>query len=464
MAPRRESGVPSARTVLEVADGLRWTDPGLGASLAEHALRLAGDDAAVRTAAERSVIRSLAEVDRFDEVVSRATPLLDDAQVRGDREDLAGLLAELAGAAIGLGDVAVAGRLVEPVRPGGDLSARTATLAGLVRAQVAAATGDIAGADRAAEEAAAALLHTPEPEAGLVRRDLARARAAARRRGGQPGSALPIVVEAVSGTPGADADGGRRSCSQRRTRSTCSSTWTGARRHSSGARPFSPPARGSARGGCRGPGPAGPGRTRPPRRRRLCRGAVARTLRRHRAGGRRSRRSRGTGLGGGGLRRREGGELGTALSAVRRGHELDSRARDDGALELRVLTMIAAAAPDLPVVADPPAGPENPQPVTNADVAPALSEVESLLADARSSAAGGVNGTDPLPRRRSHRRDDGDDDDRRAPTCEPVPDGLARLLGAPGLAPAWTEDTAPPRSDEGATDEPWGGTDGRAER
>ena len=90
MAPPAQNGALSARTVLEVADGLRWSDPRLGASLAEHAVRLAGDDAAVRTAAERSVIRSLAEVDRFDEVVSRATPLVEEVAVNRDRDGLAG--------------------------------------------------------------------------------------------------------------------------------------------------------------------------------------------------------------------------------------------------------------------------------------------------------------------------------------------------------------------------------------
>ena len=209
MAPGE--GALSARTVLEVADGLRWSDARLGLSLAEHALRLAGDDAGVRAAAQRSVIRSLAEVDRFDEVVARATPLLEDAVVRGDRDDLAGLLVELAAAAVGFGDHAVAAHLVEPVGPGDGLPDRTVAKAALVRAQLAGVGGDVPGADRTASEAEAALQHTDEPEAGLVRRDLARARAAARRRSGDAGAALPIVSAAVSADPRADADGGRRS-------------------------------------------------------------------------------------------------------------------------------------------------------------------------------------------------------------------------------------------------------------
>lgn len=461
MAPRRESGVPSARTVLEVADGLRWTDPGLGASLAEHALRVAGDDAAVRTAAERSVIRSLAEVDRFAEVVSRATPLLDDAQVRGDRDDLAGLLAELAGAAIGLGDVAVAGRLVDPVRFDG-LSARTVTLAGLVRAQVAAATGDVAGADRAAEAASTALLRTPEPEAELVRRDLARARAAARRRGGQPAAALPILAEAVSEDPRADADGGRRSLLAAADEVDLLLDLDRRDQALERGRAVLPD------------GPAGPLAVRATARIRL-----ALAERHHLVAGALAEaqslaRIAGTELEAAGddaaaARAWEvvasvaerGGELGTALTAVRHGHDLDSRARDRRDPALRILTMIAAAAPDLPVVADRPGPPgraaPDPAPVAGSSV---LSEMESLLAGARSSVAGGVNGTEPLPRRRGHRRDEAADD---LPTSgsDPVPNALARLLGAAGLGRVSADDLTTPPSGEGRPDESRNGACGR---
>jgi hypothetical protein len=453
--------VPSARTVLEVADGLRWTDPGLGASLAEHALRVAGDDAAVRTAAERSVIRSLAEVDRFDEVVSRATPLLDDAQVRGDRDDLAGLLTELAGAAIGLGDVAVAGRLVGPVRSEG-LSARTVTLAGLVRAQIAAATGDVAVADRAAEAASTALLRTPEPEAGLVRRDLARARAAARRRGGQPAAALPILAEAVSEDPRADADGGRRSLLAAADEVDLLLDLDRREEALERGRTVLPD------------GPAEPLAVRATARIRL-----ALAERHHLVAGAHAEaqslaRTAATDLEAAGddaaaARAWEvvasvaerGGELGTALTAVRHGHDLDSRARDRRDPALRILTMIAAAAPDLPVVADraAPPGPAAPDPVPVAGSS-VLSEMESLLAGARSSVAGGVNGTEPLPRRRSHRRDDADDD---LPTSgsEPVQEALARLLGAAGLGAVSADDLTTPPSGDGRPDESWNGACGR---
>ncbi|MCD2198284.1 hypothetical protein LQ327_33455 [Actinomycetospora endophytica] len=456
MAPRRESGVPSARTVLEVADGLRWTDPALGVSLAEHALRAAGDDAAARTAAERSVIRSLAELDRFDEVVSRATPLVDDAQVRGDREDLAGLLVELAVAAIGLGDLAVAGRLVEPMPAGGDLSARTVTLAALVRAQVAAANGDVSGADRAAEDAGTALLRTPEPEAGLVRRDLARARAAARRRATQAAAALSIVSEAVSARPEADADGGRRSLLAAADEVDLLLDLDRRDEALERGRAVLPD------------GPAGPvavGATARIRlalaeRVHLATGAPADAEAMARAA---ATELEAAGHDGDAARAWEvvaaaaerGGQLGPALTAVRHGHDLDSRARDRRDPALRVLTMIAAAAPDLPVVTPAPSPSRPPEPGPTPE-ASAFSEVESLLADARSSLGGGVNGSEPLPRRRGHRRDDADDD---VSTPEQVPEALARLLGAAGLTSGLPADGSSAPSANGTGEGRRGGTD-----
>jgi hypothetical protein len=454
------NGVPSARTVLEVADGLRWTDPGLGASLAEHALRLAGDDAAVRMAAERSVIRSLAEVDRFDEVVSRATPLLDDAQMRGDREDLAGLLVDLAGAAIGFDDHAVAERLVEPVSSARDLSPRTVALAGLVRAQLAAATGDVAGADRAAQEAGEGLSATPEPEAGLVRRDLARARAAARRRGGDAGSALPILADAVSADPGVDADGGRRSLLA--SADQVDLLLDLGRRDDA-----------LERGRAALPnGPAEPLAVCSAARIRLALAERVHLVSGAHAEAEALARSAAAELEAAGhdaaaarawevvaSAAESGGALGNALTAVRHGHELDSRARDRRDPALRVLTMIAAAGLELPAAPAPPieqaafpaASSASPQqaPADPPDSS-ALSDVESLLADARASFTGGVDGTTSLPRRRGHRREDGDqaDADRSEPGAESVPEALARLLGggaepSPEPGSAWA-DARPP--------------------
>lgn len=214
MGARRENGTPSAHTVLEVAEGLRWTDPALGVSLAEHARRLAGDDDPVtRAAAERSILRSLAEADRYDEVVHRAGPLLDDARQRGDRDAAAAVVVELASAAIGLGDGAAAWALVDRLRPVGELPARVAAAAALVRTRVRAELGDVAGTDGEAEHAVPALLRVPEPEAGLIQREMACARGRARRRAGDPAGALAVLATAITDDPRDDADGGRRALS-----------------------------------------------------------------------------------------------------------------------------------------------------------------------------------------------------------------------------------------------------------
>ncbi len=461
MAPPAENGALSARTVLEVADGLRWSDPRLGVSLAEHAVRLAGDDAAVRSAAERSVIRSLAEVDRFDEVVARATPLLEDAVVRGDRDDLAGLLVELAAAAVGFGDHAVAAHLVEPVGPGDGLPDRTVAKAALVRAQLAGVGGDVPGADRTASEAEAALQHTDEPEAGLVRRDLARARAAARRRSGDAGAALPIVSAAVSADPRADADGGRRSLLAAADQIDLLLDLGRSTEALERARTILPA------------DPTGP----------LVVGAVARIRlalaeRVHLTGGapreaQTAARAAADQLESAGhdaaaarawqvvaSAAERSGDLGAALTAVRYGHDLESRSRDRRDPSLRVLTMIAASAPELPARPTRAAEPAAPEPPgldalgleasglgasglgaqEEPGTAPApgsstLSEFESLLADARSSLTdghfGGADGTATLPQRRGHHRHDAVDTDPPAGS-ETVPEALARLLGDTG--------------------------------
>ncbi len=450
MAPGE--GSLSARTVLEVADGLRWSDPRLGLSLAEHALRLAGDDAAARAAAQRCVIRSLAEVDRFEEIVSRATPLLEDASVRQDRDDLAGLLVELAEASIGFGDDAVATRLVAPVGAGEDLPTRTTVHAALVRARLAGATGDVAGADRAAQDADAALRETTEPEAGLVRRDLARARAAARSRSGDPTSALTILSGVVSAEPGADPDGGRRSLLATADQVDL-------------LLDLGRPDEALERGRAALPGDAAPPVVRPAARLRLAlaervhlaRGShdEARSLARTAAD-----QLEDAGHDAAAARAWEvvasaaeaGGDLGAALTAVRHGHALDSRSRDRRDPALRALATLAASAPELPARPTPPPAPEpvapEPQALEPAAAQPfpassTSSEVESLLADARSSVGEGpVNGSAPPVRRRSHRRQDADAS--RAAGTETVPETLARLLGGTGTAPPPDTGTSAP--------------------
>ncbi|MFC5066320.1 hypothetical protein [Actinomycetospora atypica] len=211
MGARRENGTPSAHTVLEVADGLRWTDPALGVSLAEHARRLAGDDdPATRSAAERSILRSLAEADRYDEVVHRAGPVLEDARRRDDRDAGAAVVVELASAAMGLGDATTAWTLLDRLPPVDELPARIAAAAALVRTRVRAEHGDVAGTDGEAERAVPALLRVPEPEAGLLRRELACARGRARRRAGDVAGALAVLATATTDDPRDDPDGGRR--------------------------------------------------------------------------------------------------------------------------------------------------------------------------------------------------------------------------------------------------------------
>jgi hypothetical protein len=448
-------GALSARTVLEVADGLRWSDPRLGLSLAEHALRLAGDDAGARAAAQRSVIRSLAEVDRFEEVVSRATPLLEEAAVRQDRDDLAGLLVELAAAAIGFGDDAVATRLVAPVGSGEELPGRTTVHAALLRAQLAGATGDVAGADRAAREAEAALRGTAEPEAGLVRRDLARARASARSRSGDPASALALVSAVVSTDPGADADGGRRSL-------LAAADQVGLLIDL--GRPEEALERGRA---------ALPTTTAPPLVRPAARVRLALAERIHLAHGapdeaRSLARTAAEQLEDAGhdadaarawevvaAAAERGGDLAAALSAVRHGHTLETRARDRRDPTLRVLATLASSAPELPArPASPPPEPGRPEPD------PALSsDVASLPAGERSSVrpetAGDVDGSASPVRRRAHRRQDARDAARPSGT-ESVPETLARLLGTHGAVPVPGAGTVSAKPGEGAEADPLG--------
>jgi hypothetical protein len=456
VATPRENGALSARTVLEVADGLRWTDPGLGASLAEHALRLAGEDAGVRTAAERSVIRSLAEVDRLDEVVSRAAPLLDEATAREDRDDVAGLLVELAATAVGLGDDAVAASILAPVGPGEVLPAHVTALAALVRAQLAGARGDVAGTDQASAVSEAALGGVAEPEAGLVRRDLARARASARRRGGDPSSALPIVTAAVSADPRGDADGGRRSL-------------LAAADEVDLLLDLGRPDDALARGRAVLPGhSSGPLVVDPTARIRLALADRVHAVRGAHAEAQSLARSAATELEAAGHdasaarawqvvagAAERAGDLGAALSSVRHAHELESRSRDRRDPALRVLTMIAAAPPDLPARSAPPSAPPAPPEPMSPPVTSTLSEMETLLADARSSVTSEANGT-PLPRRRAHRRDDDDGigDGYGSPLLgsETVPEAIARLLGQNGhIAPGAPEgEAAPPAPENGA--------------
>ncbi|MCD2191752.1 hypothetical protein [Actinomycetospora soli] len=211
MAARNEHGTPSALTVLEVAEGLRWTDPALGASLAEHVRRVSGDDPAVRAAADRSVLRSLVESDRYADVVERGVPLLAEARGRGDRDDGAAVLVDLAVSATELGDAGLARRLLDRLGPLDELPARVGAGACVARAEAFATDGDVPATDAAAAAAGPVLFRVPRQEAAVLRARVALARGVARRRAGDVDGALTTLAAAVSADPAGDVDGGRRS-------------------------------------------------------------------------------------------------------------------------------------------------------------------------------------------------------------------------------------------------------------
>ncbi|GLZ56416.1 hypothetical protein [Actinomycetospora sp. NBRC 106378] len=355
MAARREHGAPSALTVLEVAEGLRWTDPALGASLAEHVRRLAGDDPTIRAAADRSLIRSLAESDRHEDVVDRGVPLLSEARARGDRDDGAEVLVELAGAATGLGDAPLARRLLDRLGPVADLPARVAAAASAARAEACAVDGDVAGTDAAGDDANPVLFRVPQSDAAVVRARVALAYGIARRRAGDVPGALAAFDHVVSADPSGDVDGGRRSlqAAAERTEVLIEAGRRDEARDravevlpdgSPGAHVVGAVARirlalseAEAEGGARSAT------------------TVAEDLE---AGGRLREAARAWELVAG-LAEAEG-DLGRALSALRRAHGLGSRARDTGDRALRALAAVADGADPLagasPVADDTAAG------------------------------------------------------------------------------------------------------------
>lgn len=347
MAARREHGAPSALTVLEVAEGLRWTDPALGASLAEHVRRLAGDDPTIRAAADRSLIRSLAESDRHEDVVDRGVPLLTEARARGDRDDGAEVLVELAGAATGLGDAPLARRLLDRLGPVADLPARVAAAASVARAEACAADGDVTGTDAAGDAATPVLFRVPQPDATVVRARVALARGIARRRAGDVAGALVALDDAVSDDPSGDVDGGRRSLQALAERTEV--LVEAGRRDEARDR-----ARDLLPDGSPGPHVAGA-----VARIRLALAAAedgarsATPVAEHlEAGGRLREAARAWELVAG-LAETEG-DLGRALSSLRRAHSLGSQARDTGDRALRTLAALAdgmdplATAPSAP--------------------------------------------------------------------------------------------------------------------
>ena len=198
---------PSAATLLEVADGLRWRDPHLSAALAEHAARLAGDEQ-VRGAAQRSAARALGELDHAAEIVGRAVPLLRTAAAQGRRADVAALRCDLAGAALLCGDHDLARRLVEPLGDGAGLPTEVRVEVAVRSAQWRAALGRVAAVDDVAARARTTL----DPVPGPARVDLERARAAARAAAGDPAAAADVLgaLDRGAGVDGSGSDGGRR--------------------------------------------------------------------------------------------------------------------------------------------------------------------------------------------------------------------------------------------------------------
>lgn len=205
---------PSAATVLEVADGLRWQDPNLSAALAEHAVRLAGDDAALRGAAERSAVRALGELDQPGVVVARAVPQLEAAVTDRRPDDAAALRFVLVGAALQSGDATAARGLLDAALA--EVSPRSAPeLRGeleLRTAQVLAVEADVSGADAAVRRAEAAVSWTAgAPASSASALDLVRARATARRASGDVAGAVALLGSAApTGVAGTEPDGGRR--------------------------------------------------------------------------------------------------------------------------------------------------------------------------------------------------------------------------------------------------------------
>ena len=203
--PAQPPAVPglSVSAILEVAEGLRWTDPQLSVALAEHAARAAAGDAGVRSAAERSAVLALGRSDRAAELVLRALPHLREAERDGRAADAAVLRCELARAAVRCGDPDAAEALLEPLA-GGRVLPPTARADALIAWGAArAARGDVAGVDAATRQVQE-IVGKPGDARGTA---IQRSRAEARRVAGDAAGALE-VLRAVA-PEGDGADGGR---------------------------------------------------------------------------------------------------------------------------------------------------------------------------------------------------------------------------------------------------------------
>ncbi|HWN25451.1 MAG TPA: hypothetical protein VNP37_00685, partial [Actinomycetospora sp.] len=209
--PARQAAVHglSASAILEVAEGLRWSDPQLSVALAEHVARAVGDDHQVRAAAERAAVLALGQLERPAEVVLRALPHLREAE-QADRSGNAALLrCEVALAAAQCGDADAAEALLEPLVGGRALPGAVRADALVAWTAARAGRGDVAGVDAAARQVADLVEGDVTDGADQVRHvAVQRSRARARRVAGDVSGAAAVLL-AVDPVPTA-ADGGRQ--------------------------------------------------------------------------------------------------------------------------------------------------------------------------------------------------------------------------------------------------------------
>ncbi|MEJ2861406.1 hypothetical protein [Actinomycetospora flava] len=191
----------SASAILEVAEGLRWTDPALSVALAEHVARSAGDDAGARHAAERSAVLALGQSDRAAALILRAVPQLRDAERDARATDAAVLRCELALAAVRCAEVDAAEALLEPLAGGQVLPVAVRGDALVAWAAARAARGDVPGVDAAARQVED-LVGTATDDVRRVA--VQRSRARARRVAGDATDALAVLRNASIGESGPD--------------------------------------------------------------------------------------------------------------------------------------------------------------------------------------------------------------------------------------------------------------------
>lgn len=199
----RQSGVHglTASAILEVAEGLRWTDPQLSVALAEHVARTAGADVGARSAAERSAVLALGQSDRAAPLILRAVPQLQDAERDGRSTDAGLLRCELARAAVQCDDVDAAEAALEPLAGGQALPSAVRVDALVAWSAARAARGDVPGVDAAARQVEE-LVGDASDDVRLLA--VHRSRARARRVAGDASGALAVLRGATTDSAGAE--------------------------------------------------------------------------------------------------------------------------------------------------------------------------------------------------------------------------------------------------------------------